>query len=336
MREEERDGAFAQDAAETGQGAALLSIGALARLSGVPADTLRTWERRYGRPVPVRLPSGHRRYAATWVETIGHWKHLLERGFPASDVVGADDAVLATMLGIEAGSDAAEASAAATAVPDAEPRSEDEIAPADLVRTWIDAAARHDHDGLGSGMERAVERVGALAFAEQFAGPFLTQLGAAWADGRVTVAAEHAASERFRELVARRRRRLSDAQSGPAVVCATLPGERHDLGLQLAAWIAAVAGRRIVFLGADTPVVEIAGAVRAVEADALLLSVSRYADLGAAYAHCAELLPMLGGDVRCLVGGAGAPDVPGILRLDGFAGLVGLLRATPADQGAAS
>lgn len=333
MREEERDGASAPDAEDAGQGAASLSIGAVARLSGVPADTLRTWERRYGRPVPMRLPSGHRRYAATWVETIGRWKHLLERGFPASDVVGADDATLLAMLAVEAGSEAAESR---TDDPYAAPRTEDELDPAEVVRAWIDAAARHDHDGLGSGMERAVERVGALAFAEQLAGPFLTQLGAAWADGRVTVAAEHAASERFRELVARRRRRLSDAQTGPAVVCATLPGERHDLGLQLAAWIAAVAGRRIVFLGADTPVAEIAGAVRAVEADTLLLSVSRFADPGAAQALCAELLPMLDGAVRCLVGGAGAPDVPGILRLDGFAPLVDLLRGAPGDQGAGS
>lgn len=336
MREQEPGGGSTPDNADAGQGAALLSIGALARLSGVPADTLRTWERRYGRPVPVRLPSGHRRYASTWVETIGHWKHLLERGFPASDVVGADDAMLSAMLGIEAGVGTADPSDPPVDDPRPEPRAEEELAPADVVRTWVDAAARHDHDGLGSGMERTVDRVGAVAFAEHFAGPFLTQLGAAWADGRVTVAAEHAASERFRELVARRRRRLSDAQAGPAVVCATLPGERHDLGLQLAAWIAAVAGRRIVFLGADTPVAEIAGAVRAVEADTLLISISRYTDRSAASAHCAELLPLLGGDVRCVVGGAGAPVVPGILRLEGFARLVVLLRGAAADQVSAS
>ena len=39
----------------------LLSIGELSRATGLSIDTLRVWERRYGRPVPVRLPSGHRR-----------------------------------------------------------------------------------------------------------------------------------------------------------------------------------------------------------------------------------------------------------------------------------
>ena len=39
-----------------------LSIGELARQSGVPAATLRSWEDRYGFPRPQRLAGGHRRY----------------------------------------------------------------------------------------------------------------------------------------------------------------------------------------------------------------------------------------------------------------------------------
>ncbi len=41
-----------------------LTIGDLAAATGVPAATLRMWERRYGFPLPERLPSGHRRYAS--------------------------------------------------------------------------------------------------------------------------------------------------------------------------------------------------------------------------------------------------------------------------------
>jgi DICT domain-containing protein len=39
-----------------------LSIGELARQTGVPAATLRSWEDRYGFPRPQRLAGGHRRY----------------------------------------------------------------------------------------------------------------------------------------------------------------------------------------------------------------------------------------------------------------------------------
>ncbi|MEI5675586.1 MULTISPECIES: DICT sensory domain-containing protein [unclassified Nocardioides] len=40
----------------------LLSIGDLAQATGVNATTLRAWETRFGFPVAMRLPSGHRRY----------------------------------------------------------------------------------------------------------------------------------------------------------------------------------------------------------------------------------------------------------------------------------
>ena len=39
-----------------------LSIGALSRATGIPVETLRTWELRYGYPVPERKPSGQRVY----------------------------------------------------------------------------------------------------------------------------------------------------------------------------------------------------------------------------------------------------------------------------------
>lgn len=39
-----------------------LSIGELAKRTGVPAPTLRSWEDRCGFPRPRRLAGGHRRY----------------------------------------------------------------------------------------------------------------------------------------------------------------------------------------------------------------------------------------------------------------------------------
>jgi len=41
----------------------LLSMGEMATRSGVSEGTLRMWEARHGFPTPMRLPSGHRRYA---------------------------------------------------------------------------------------------------------------------------------------------------------------------------------------------------------------------------------------------------------------------------------
>ena len=40
----------------------LWPMGAVTRRTGIGEHTLRAWERRFGFPDPVRLPSGHRRY----------------------------------------------------------------------------------------------------------------------------------------------------------------------------------------------------------------------------------------------------------------------------------
>jgi DNA-binding transcriptional MerR regulator len=47
-----------------------LTIGQLAERTGVAAGTLRMWERRHGFPVPERLPSGHRRYSDSAIESV--------------------------------------------------------------------------------------------------------------------------------------------------------------------------------------------------------------------------------------------------------------------------
>ena len=60
-----------------------LSIGELARQTGVPVATLRSWEGRYGFPRPQRLAGGHRRYeqgdTALLANTFGLFGASLQR-----------------------------------------------------------------------------------------------------------------------------------------------------------------------------------------------------------------------------------------------------------------
>ncbi len=48
----------------------LLTIGELAEHTGLSTQLLRTWENRFGFPVPVRLSSGHRRYTGADVRLV--------------------------------------------------------------------------------------------------------------------------------------------------------------------------------------------------------------------------------------------------------------------------
>ena len=58
----------------------VLTIGQLASRAGVTPEVLRMWETRHGFPVPVRLPSGHRRYAEADVDDVIRVLRLREDG----------------------------------------------------------------------------------------------------------------------------------------------------------------------------------------------------------------------------------------------------------------
>src|SRR5512134_2122557 len=77
---------------------AWLSIGALSRATGIAVETLRTWESRYGFPVPQRKPSGHRVYPVSAVTRLRRVAQALSFGHRAGQVGGASDEALFALL----------------------------------------------------------------------------------------------------------------------------------------------------------------------------------------------------------------------------------------------
>lgn len=56
--------------------------GVAARLAGLPVETLRVWERRYGLSEPQRSPRGQRLYSSAQVRRLGLIKQLVDQGHP--------------------------------------------------------------------------------------------------------------------------------------------------------------------------------------------------------------------------------------------------------------
>src|SRR5690242_8138165 len=54
-------------------------------MTGVPAATLRAWERRYGVPEPSRSRAAYRLYGDLDVDAVRRMRDLCEQGIPASE-----------------------------------------------------------------------------------------------------------------------------------------------------------------------------------------------------------------------------------------------------------
>jgi methylmalonyl-CoA mutase cobalamin-binding subunit len=279
----------------------MLSIGALSRITDVPVETLRTWERRYGFPMPQRRASGHRRYPASVAERVVLVRQALQAGHRAAAVVSAPPETLRRLVagpGPGSGSDGDAA--------------------------WLSSVMGLRADELEGHFRRAWDRYGAQRFAEVLAPRFLRALGDLWRKKRLRIVHEHFATEHLRDFLAQHWRRLGAAARGELVVCATLPGEPHTVGLHLAAVVLALHDRRIALLGGNTPPSEVARAVRDSDAGVVLIGSSLVPPPGFGE-DLRRLVDDLQGAVPLLVGGplpdAGLAELSGVTHIDSLSEL---------------
>jgi methanogenic corrinoid protein MtbC1 len=278
--------------------ATVLSIGALSSATGVPPETLRTWERRYGFPRPVaRKGSVHRRYPLETVARLRLSVQALERGHKPSVVLRANAKQLRELLELAAPVEVSETSDAVSV--DIEARVQEH---ADRL---LEASLSFDAEGLVGALQHAWNDLGSSVFLEQCAGPLITRVGKLWEEGQLSVAQEHFATEQIRAFLFARWSELSERAKGVSVVCATPSGELHVLGLHLAAAALAAGDARVVFLGASTPAAEVIRAARDRDARAVALSASRQLTRAELVRYLAELRAGISSGVSVLAGGAG-------------------------------
>jgi len=288
----------------------LLSIGALSAATGIPAETIRSWERRYGFPAAGRKPSGHRVYDLATVPRLRRIAEAMRLGHRAAEVLTASDTTLDALLD--------------TVPLRPLPTGSTAIAPADAT-DLIGLVRNFDAEGLKQSFQADWARLGPIAFLEQRASPCLAEIGAAWAEGRLDVRHEHFASSVLGDFLRSVRGPLDDRANGPVAALTTLSGELHGLGLQMCALVFALAGWRALILGVDTPLAQVAALAREAPVSAVAVSCIRRGRAGTAIATLRRRLPRR---VPLLVGGAGAPPTRrGIERLTDLTSLDHWLQA---------
>lgn len=267
------------------------ALGAVTRLTGLNEHVLRAWERRYRAVEPRRSPGGTRRYSEADVERLRLLAAAVSAGNPIGDVARLSNEALRKRAAVPP-----------PAAPAALPAALEAIRALDL-----------------AGAERLVSQqlaaLGPVHFAREFALPLLRAIGDDWQAQRLCVASEHMASALLRSLLGGALRPGTSTAHGPRIVFAAPSGERHELGVLVAALTAQAAGGNALFLGADLPAEELLRAVEATDAAALVLG---FTVLGPreALRELRRLRSALAPDVELWVGGPGASglDLPDGVR----------------------
>jgi DNA-binding transcriptional MerR regulator len=265
----------------------MYTVGRTAQLTGVPRETLRKWEQRYGIVAPARSEGNYRLYDDDAVRRLSVMRDLVDAGWSPRD------AARRVIEGV-----ATQASYATTtaAVPD--------------VRT--DALARCAEDFDADELERVLDAgFSATDTAELVDGwllPSLVRLGEAWQQGRVTVAGEHFVSAAVYRRLARAFDDLPPAPSGaPAVIVGLARGSRHELGVLAFALVLRSRGVAVTYVGGDLPVEAWVGTTRRLQPLAVVLAVPIVEDLPAVR----EVVHALSGSTTVYLGGAFQDRVDG-------------------------
>lgn len=200
----------------------MVSIAQAARSTGVPAATLRVWERRYGVPCPERTASGYRDYRPQDLAQIARMRDLVADGLGA--------AAAATLV---AGGSAP-----------ADPRR--------FVARLVDPSAP---DALDLDHELAVglRSVDLAEQSDQWLLPMLAEVGRRWAAGELAIGTEHALSAALARRLSVIWHELPEGTRTPTVLVGLPGGARHDITLFCFAVLLRREGYRVGYLGADLP-----------------------------------------------------------------------------------
>ena len=223
-----------------------MTIAAVSSLLGIPVPTIRSWERRYGFPVPSRTQGKHRRYSVDEIDQLRMMRDEITRGHSASEAV------------------------------DIVRRYATEDRPrAELLDRFLEASMRLDPAKLREVLMSGAESMGVEETMRDVALPAMREMGSRWKAGVCDTAHEHLATEAVRVWLARQSA-MAPAPFRPfPLVLACGPKDLHTIGLEAFGVVLARRGWSIRTLGPLTPVSSLVAAVRAAEARGAVVTSQR-------------------------------------------------------------
>jgi DNA-binding transcriptional MerR regulator len=246
----------------------------LVRRTGVNASTLRAWENRHGLLRPTRTPSGHRLYGLGDVQRVRRVQDFLAQGMSLPDIVAR----------IDRPGESPPTSRAASAQSLPGPAWQSYLA------ATLEALEAFSTERLDDIYGQACSLYPIDRVTEHLLMPTLEQLGLRWRLRPTGIAEEHFFSAWLRNKLGARMHHVAGVATGPRLIMACLPGETHELGLLIFALGALQRGYRVVYLGANMPLDQLAHVANQADAAGLVLTGRTLADVPGMLAELAILV----------------------------------------------
>ena len=234
--------------------------------TGVPADTFRAWERRYGIPSPARTGGNQRLYSERDIAVITWLRDQTRAGVTISQAIA--------LLTARDGEGATTAEIASVSVPDTMPALDDAIGLSRYALRLADALVSYDARSASRLLEEALAIGPVEDVCLHILQPALNEIGHRWQRSEILISGEHFATS-FAGRTLGSLYNLSRPEEGRGPVVATcLEGELHEIGLLMTSLFLSRRGFRVVYLGSNLPVGDLAQTIEELGPPFVLLSAS--------------------------------------------------------------
>ena len=242
------------------------NLKAVLKETGLAADTLRAWERRYGLPAPDRTAGGHRLYSQRDIETI---KWLIKR---QAEGLSISRAVDSWNERIASGSDPLEDSIPSTLTSAIPIQYQSADTTLDSLRArWINACLDFSESAAEQTLNQAFSMFPVEAVCLDVLQKGMSEIGNLWYENRASVQQEHFASG----LAMRRLDALLNASPTPTrnqtLIVGCPPEEWHAFTPLLLSLLLRRRGLNVIYLGANVPVSQFSETVKDSKADLVIL-----------------------------------------------------------------
>ncbi len=233
--------------------------------TGIAADTLRAWERRYGLPMPQRTEGGHRLYSERDIAIIKWLMEQQESGLSISRAVDRFNELLAS------GSDPLAGSRPSTTYA-LQPFSTESTNLDGLRDEWLNACLTYNESQAEQILNHAFALHPVETVITNLIQRGLYEIGEMWYGDKASVQQEHFASG----LAMRRLDALIAASPSPTrretIVLACPPNEWHTLSLAILNLFLRRRGFNVIYLGANVPISRFEETAKVTHANLVILT----------------------------------------------------------------
>ena len=270
-------------------------IGVVCRRTGLKADLVRAWEKRYGAVMPRRGRTARRLYSDRDIERFRLLLRATQGGRGISQIAGLTDEQL---TGLIADDERALRGRGASAR-----REGDSQLAGGLGEACLRAVTALDGQQLRLELEQAAAHMSRRDLIEQVLVPLVHAIGTEWREGHLRPVHEHLATAVVTSFLANLQGAYRAPYWAPNLVVTTPAGQQHEIGALLVSATAAAEGWYVAYLGPNLPAEDIAIAAHEVSAKAVALSIVHPVEDPALAGELRRLRQLLSPDVPLIVGG---------------------------------